>query len=143
VERYAEVLRHVRERHPGTAVVVIGVPEPYAIEGARRLASEFGALADVPPLAGAGVPPLRAVLALVATADVVLTPDTSVAHIAAALSTRQVAFYLPMNRVTYVPLGARGRIVFAPREHMSTLEARPVIEALDEVFAELPAPRAV
>jgi ADP-heptose:LPS heptosyltransferase len=139
-ERYAEVLRHVRERHPGTAVVVIGVPEPYAIEGARRLASEFGALADVPPLPGAGVPPLRAVMALVATADVVLTPDTSVAHIAAAIGTPLVGLYLPMNRVTYVPLGARGRIVFAPREHMSTLEAAPVIEALDAVLAELAQP---
>jgi ADP-heptose:LPS heptosyltransferase len=123
-ERFAEVLCAARTRHGGLGVLVIAAPGDAA--RAVGVAREVGVLA----VTGTS---LRDAIALVATADVVFTPDTSVAHMAAAFGKPVVVMALPRAH-QFVPFRARGRTVVAPTDVLAGLVAGPVVEALDEVL---------
>ena len=75
-ERYAAVLRHAVQRH-GMRVILCGAPTAYEREFAARIA----ALAAVPLLNQVGQDTLPQLLALLARATVLLTPDSGPAHI--------------------------------------------------------------
>ena len=122
----AAALRHVRARVPDARVLVIGMP-------ARR--AELEALARAGG-AAAATPPLREALALVATADLVLSPDTSIAHMAAAVGTPAVTLML-RRHAAFAPLQSRGRQVWAPGESLATLPSADVTRAIDEVLREI------
>ncbi|HEU4564736.1 MAG TPA: glycosyltransferase family 9 protein [Gemmatimonadaceae bacterium] len=123
-ERFVEVLRHARRRWPGARVLVIGAPgEAAAVE---RLARAGGA----EPVSGTT---LREAVALVAAADVVLTPDTSIAHMAAALGRPSVVMTLERAR-RFVPYRAPGRVLFAEGDTLQELPLAPVLDALDELL---------
>lgn len=130
-DRFVAALRHARERYPDLRIVVIGAPgEAGAVE---RLAREGGA----EPVAGTS---LREAVALVAAADVVLTPDTSIVHMAAALGRPSVVMTLPRAR-RFLPYRAPGRVLFADADTLEQLPLAPVLHALDELLSAEHPPR--
>ena len=127
-DRYAAAVRHLLRRDPRPAVIVMAAPADG--EQARRIAEAGGAAARTPAL--------RDALALVATADLVFTPDTSISHAASAFGTPTVVMLTP-SMALFVPYETVGRNVFA--DDSATLASLPlerVLPALDDVLAERP-----
>ncbi|HEU4564737.1 MAG TPA: glycosyltransferase family 9 protein [Gemmatimonadaceae bacterium] len=121
-ERLASALRGVRSLCPEAALLVTGTPAD------RELVSRLAAHGGI-----GGVPSLRESFALAALADVVLTPDTSIAHASAALGT-PVVVLLPGGHEHLVPLGGTGRFLFAPGESIASIQASEVVLAVCDVL---------
>lgn len=127
-DRFARLLVHLRRRVPNAGVVVVGLAaEQASVEG-------LAALVRGTPV----IPTVRELFALVGTADLVVTPDTAVAHVASAFVRPTLA--LLRRRAEYhiwVPYRTPGRNVFGDEE--LTLEGLPadrVIAALDSFIDE-------
>jgi len=123
-ERFAAALRHVRERAPDTRMLVLA--PPWELDSARAIAAAAGATAAAPAL--------RDAFALVPDADVVFTPDTSIAHVASAFVTPCVVMLLA-GMGNFVPYRTPGRCVYAQGPTLDALPVEPVTAALDEVLA--------
>ncbi len=122
--QFVAVLRHVRAAHPGATVVVVGEPaERAAFENVAR---EAGATA-------ASTAGIRAALALVAAADGVLTPDTSIAHAASAFHKPCVTLMLP-GAEPFTPYRTAGEVVMSSVMEMTAVPVAAVVRALDRLF---------
>jgi heptosyltransferase-2 len=129
-EHYARAIRHLRSRIPGARVLLLA--EPRDAERAADVAAEAG-------VTWARTAGIRAALALVATADLLLTPDTSISHGASAFRTPAVVL-LPKNHFPQWGLyGSPGRHVISPDRTLAALPLAPVLEALDEAIRLVPA----
>jgi ADP-heptose:LPS heptosyltransferase len=127
VEGYIAVVRRIQSRRPGAVVRLIGAPA----EGDR--------LAEVAAATGARAVEtrgLRAALAMVATADQVVTPDTSIAHAASAFGRPCVVFYLAGDVPRWGPYGTKGFVVEHPEPHFETLKPERVLAAVDRMLEE-------
>jgi ADP-heptose:LPS heptosyltransferase len=130
-ERFIEVLNHVRTHPLKPGMIVISSTRDR--ESAVRVAKAVGAM----PIE---TPDLRDAIALVATCDLLLTPDTGIAHIASAFSKRTVDLLLdqpvapgpPMRKDAFVPYKTPGRLIYSPDMLMTSLDTAPVIEAMQE-----------
>ena len=123
-ERFAAALRGVRERAPETRILVLA--PPWEMESARAIAAAAGATAAAPAL--------RDAFALVPDADVVFTPDTSIAHVASAFVTPCVVMILA-GMGNFVPYRTPGRCVYAQGPTLDALPVAPVADALAEALA--------
>jgi ADP-heptose:LPS heptosyltransferase len=125
-ERFHDLLQRVRRRFPPIKLAVIGAP------GER---AAYEALAQrVNGSAHSGT--LREALALVSTADVVLTPDTSIAHAAASTGRRAVVMLPSVVSRQFVPFGLRGRALYTDAPTLEGLDVETVWSALqDEIQA--------
>lgn len=124
-ERYVAVLDHLRARARGAVLLLIGAPDES--ERAVRIAAAGGARY----VATAGV---RDAFALVATADFVFTPDTSIAHAASAFGTPAVAMYLPGNAERWGLYRVPGRSLESTGPTLDSLHVPRVLGAVDEVL---------
>lgn len=124
-ERYVEVMRHVRDLHPDAVLRLISAPDE--AERASRIAAAVDARA-------VSTPTIRAAFALVSTADLVITPDTSVAHAASALRVPAVALYSSEKSERWGLYDNPGRMVIHPGSSLDGLDAGPVIDAVDDVW---------
>jgi len=104
---------------------VISAPD----ESARALAvaTALGGRAGATPTG-------RDAFAMVATADGGFTPDTSIAHAAAALRKPCVAMYVFETSEEWGLYGSVGINVVSPVRDLRALEVAPVAEALAEVL---------
>ena len=131
-----------RRRWPAQRVVAV-------ISAVRRLASDSAALVMAPPSehveaeriadesgARAVVPGLRDAMALVESADVVFTPDTSIAHAASAFAKPSVVMMIGGSGI-FEPFETPGRFVYSPGPTLESLEATPVIDALETVLRDV------
>ncbi|MGI9078785.1 MAG: glycosyltransferase family 9 protein [Gemmatimonadaceae bacterium] len=125
-DRFVEVLRRVRERTIALCIAVTGTPAES--QSIQTVAEACGGEALITGLRGA--------LAVVATADLVLTPDTSIAHAASAFR-RPAVVMLRRRMAMFAPYRLPGRLVWAEGANLSEIEAREVIEALDAVLDDL------
>jgi ADP-heptose:LPS heptosyltransferase len=125
-EGFIAVVRHLRARTPLPRVLVMAAPED--AELAERIARAGGARASVPKL--------RDAFALVALADVVLTPDTGISHAASAFRKPAVVMMLQGMGI-FEPYQTPGRRVYAEGPTLASLPADRAIAALDEVLREL------
>lgn len=116
---YATALRAVRRRRPDVRIAVIGGPGDEARTTA--LARTVGAIAMVPPL--------RIAFAAVESADVLLTPDTSLGHAAAALGT-PVVVMLPTGHEPLVPAGVDGIHLFGQGGQIRSIAPEQVEHAV-------------
>ncbi len=122
--RFGEVLEYLRRRDPDAIVVVVGLPQDAA--SVTALAQRAGAIAHVPTM--------RQLVALVASAELVISPDTAVCHIASAFATPLVSLHMAGLEVWW-PFATPGRrVVSTQRENLLGVEAGTVIEALEEAL---------
>jgi ADP-heptose:LPS heptosyltransferase len=124
-EFFTEVVRHLRARYMQPNVLVMGTPDE--IGSVERIAREGGR---------AVVPPLRDAFALVASADVVFTPDTSISHAASAFDKPAVVMMIHGMDI-FEPYETRGRSVYSDGPTLASVPVARVIEALDDVLREI------
>ena len=122
-EHFVHALRRLRIVAPDLRILVISPPDEY--ERARAIADA----AD----AAAAKPLLRETFGLVAAADLVFTPDTSIAHVASAFSTPVVVMFVP-GWSGFVPYRTPGRYICATGSTLDTLPVEPVAAALELVL---------
>jgi ADP-heptose:LPS heptosyltransferase len=79
---------------------------------------------------------VRQVLALVATADVVLTADTSITHAASAFGKPAVVLFRRGEGEVYGPYRTNGRVVRTAQRMLEEVPVGPVERALNEVLQE-------
>lgn len=131
-EKFSELAAHLRRRMPNGSIGIVALPEERA--SAERLATQLHGTAMMPTV--------RELFALVASADLIITPDTAVSHIASAFG--RPTLTLLRRRAEYhiwIPYRTPGRNVFGDAEEtIDALPAERAIGALDELLDEwLPA----
>lgn len=125
---FVEVLDGAGARHPELRILVIGAPEER--ERVAAIAGRVGA--RIAETAG-----LRDALALVATADAVLTPDTSIAHAASAFRKPTVDLLLRGRAAAWGLYGAPGHSLESAGETLESLPATTVLASLLDVLRSL------
>lgn len=126
-ERWMEVLRGLRERMPQACLSVLAMPPDR--QSAERLAESVRGRALILELDDT--------IATVAAADLVITPDTAISHIASAFE-RSTVTLLRKGFERLVPYRTPGRNVFGDDPHsLRGLHTSPVLAALDDLLAEI------
>jgi ADP-heptose:LPS heptosyltransferase len=126
--RFIELLKHVRRSATALNVLLICGQENAERERGRQISSASG----VPVVA---TEQLRDAFALVATADLIVTPDTCIGHAASACSKPAVILLLKGTEAKWGRYGIPGRNVSSIGPTLSTLPLEPVLEAVDELIA--------
>jgi ADP-heptose:LPS heptosyltransferase len=125
-EKYTAVIDHIRQRLPDAIVLVTGAPNEH-----RRI-EQVAAMSGATP---AITPSLNDAFALVATADFVLTPETSIVHAASAFRRPAVALYRHRESLRWGLHPEFGENVENAERTLLTLEVQPVLAAIDRVLA--------
>jgi ADP-heptose:LPS heptosyltransferase len=131
-DRFVAAIRHVIVREPGLVVIVVGAPDERS--RAADIARDAG-VSFVP------TPTLREALALVATADFVLTPDTGLAHAASAFSRPAVVMYFRGKAASWGLYRSKGAEVSGPDGTLASLPLEPVLLELDRLVTGPSQPR--
>jgi len=105
-ERYAAIADYAASAH-GMRVILCGGPGP----AERQLADAIVAAAQQPLIDQVGQDTLPELLALLARADVLLTPDSGPAHMATAAGTAVLGLYAATNPARTGPYLSRGSCV--------------------------------
>jgi ADP-heptose:LPS heptosyltransferase len=119
-DKFIATLRDARKHSPGMAIVVMGLPSEW--ESVQHVAGAVGAL----PVQ---TPKLRDAFALVGTADLVFTPDTSISHAASAFK-RPSLVLLKWEHQPYAPYDTPGAIVAWKESEIRLLPYERVSAAL-------------
>lgn len=128
-ERFIKVIRSVRER-TGRALTIAIVGAPAEVQRITAIARAAG----VPALP---TPSLGALIALVEASDLVLTPDTSVVHIAAAFRKPTFALYLPGTARQWGAYKVEGANLESAGATLEDLSADEVLGALGPVLERI------
>jgi ADP-heptose:LPS heptosyltransferase len=126
VEKYVAVIGHIRRRWPDAAVMITGAPDDQA------RVNEVARLSGSTP---APTPKLVDVFALVATADFVFTPDTSIAHAASAFGPLTVVMHRKHEPARWGLYPGVGEDIEHDEPTLLTLEVPRVLAAIDRVLA--------
>ena len=126
-ERFIATVRHLLERSPRPIVMVIGAP------------SDSGAVQRIAASTGTSwrVPGLRDAMAIVATADLVFTPNTSLSHVASAVGVPVVEM-LPRSHAAFTAYQTVGKSLIARDDNVTSISVEDVVQALDTVLQRLP-----
>ncbi len=125
VDRYVAVMDHIRRRDANVSFRVIAAPAERA-RGEQVARGGGGVFVETPSI--------RDAFALVAAADFVFTPDTSIAHAASAFGTPCVAMYVRGSAERWRLYQVRGESVEHPEPTLDTLTAQRMIRAVDAVW---------
>lgn len=126
-DHWAALLQRVRERCAEARIVIIGMPHDQASGEALATVSDGTFLAIG----------LEDVIGMVAAADVLISPDTAITHVASAFQIPTLTL-LRRGFDKYAPYRTRGRNVFSDHDrHLRELPVPRVIAAFDELAAEL------
>jgi ADP-heptose:LPS heptosyltransferase len=120
---YASVIGRVRARDSRAVVRIIAAPNEQ--ERARSIADASGATV-------VQTPSIRDAFALVATADLVVTPDTSITHAASAFRTTAVVLFVKGKAERWGLYDTPGANVEHTEGMLATLPVERVLLALDE-----------
>ncbi len=125
---YIAVIQHLRERDPTIRIRVIGAPSEMPKAG--RIAGEGGG--TLAPTAS-----LRDALAIVATSDFVLTPDTSISHAASAFQKPCVVLLPRGSAERWGLYGTIGENVENIERALESLPVERVLSATDAVLSSM------
>ena len=129
-ERWAEVLRYLREQHPDHALVLLGTGPEFELNEQLRALANLESVHNV-----ADDLPIPRLLALLERARGLVTVDSGPAHAAAAVGCPQVVLFGKALPSLYRPWGATGADVkvlqgeIAGRPDMLGITPRDVISA--------------
>ena len=124
--KFIATLRAARTRAPLMPVVVIGLPSEWA--SVQKVASEIRAL-PVQTLT------IRDAFALVGTADLVFTPDTSISHAASAFRKPSLVLLKRENR-PYAPYNTPGEVLAWNEDEIQKMPHERVAQALDKLLTD-------
>lgn len=125
--RWAALLQHVRDRFPDARLAIIGMPHDQASGEA------LAGIADGAFLAIG----LDDAMAMVASADLLISPDTAITHVASAFE-RPTLTLLRRGFEKLVPYRTPGRNVYSDHHlHVRELPIDRVTRAFDEIATEL------
>jgi ADP-heptose:LPS heptosyltransferase len=124
--KFIATLRTARDRAPDMPIIVIGLPTEW--ESVQKVASAVRAL----PV---GTPLLRDAFALVGTADLVFTPDTSISHAASAFRKPSLVL-LKREHKPYAPWNTPGEIVAWNEAEIHQMPHERVAKALTKLLAD-------
>jgi hypothetical protein len=82
-------------------------------------------------------PGIRDALGLVATADLVFTPDTSIGHAASAFSVPAVVLHVAGTAERWGLYGTRGHHVSSVDATLAAIPLEPVVWALDDLVLSI------
>jgi len=122
---YVGVMRYLSSRATEATIRVMSSPSEN--DRAERIANAGGGMA-------VRTPGIRDAIALVATADFVLTPDTSIAHAVSAFQKPAVALYVKGKRERWALYGGPGESVEHTDSDLSGLPLDRVLRAIDSVW---------
>ncbi len=124
-DNYVAVMRHLRERANDAVFRVIGAPaeRDRAESIAERGGGQFVA-----------TPSIRDAFALVAGADFLFTPDTSIAHAASAFQVPCVAMYIRGTAEQWGVYQTPGESVEHPDSTLRTLSLDRMLRAVDSAW---------
>lgn len=126
-DRWAALLQHVRGRLPNPRIAVIGMPHDQA-SGEALAGIADGAFLMIG---------LDDAMAMVATADLLISPDTAITHVASAFQKPSLTL-LRRGFEKLVPYRTPGRNVYSDHDlHVRDLPIDRVVRAFDEIAAEL------
>jgi ADP-heptose:LPS heptosyltransferase len=131
-DRFVSVIRAARERVPNVEIVVVSSPSERG--RAARIAAEGGGGARLVEDEG-----IRDAMAIVAGADVVFTPDTSISHASSAFNKPAVVLHPRGNAATWGPYETEGRAVESPTGDVTGITAEEASRALLARLASLSA----
>jgi ADP-heptose:LPS heptosyltransferase len=123
--KFIATLQAARTRAPAMPIIVIGLPSEW--NSVQEVATAVRALPVQTPL-------LRDAFALVATADMVFTPDTSISHAAAAFK-RPSLVLLKREHRPYAPYNTPGEVLAWNEDEIQKLPHERVSEALDRLLS--------
>jgi len=124
-EHFIAAVRHLLARFPELRVGVVGAPAE--LPRVRNVADASGAV----PLE---TPTLDDVIALVATTDLVFTPDTSIAHMAFAFERPALVMYRsPEAAAQWGPYRSPGISLVSPGESLVELPLQQVLPELERL----------
>jgi ADP-heptose:LPS heptosyltransferase len=126
-ERFVEVVRAVA--CPNLRIAVIGLPAQW--DRVRAVAAAVSGVAA--PTAS-----IREAFAMVGTADVVFTPDTSISHAAAAFRKPAVVL-LKRDHASYGPYRLDGTTIYWDGATIEALPVAPVLSAVKQLVSPYPA----
>ncbi|HEV8217256.1 MAG TPA: glycosyltransferase family 9 protein [Gemmatimonadaceae bacterium] len=124
-DNYVAIMRHLRDRAGDVVFRVIGAPAEHrrAADIAERGGGEFVA-----------TPSIRDAFALVAGADFLFTPDTSIAHAASAFQVPCVAMYIRGTAEQWGVYQTPGESVEHPDTTLRTLTLDRMLRAVDAAW---------
>lgn len=132
-ENWAAVLRGLRERHPGHAILMLGVPaEADLNDDVLRMAGISDAHNVAREL------PISRLISLSAQAQAMVSVDTGPAHVAAAVGCAVVTLFGKSPPAQYAPRGARSRVAcltgeFDGEQSMLGITVQQVLEAWERL----------
>jgi ADP-heptose:LPS heptosyltransferase len=122
---FVATIAYFRKAFPEVAILVIGAPQDHA--RMAHIAGEAGVQV-------AFTSHYRQMMAIVASSDVVLTPDTAVTHIASAFMKPAVVMFVGKGAACYGPYGTFGRVISSAGPSLEQIEVDPVIRALEALI---------
>jgi ADP-heptose:LPS heptosyltransferase len=130
-QRYTGVLQHLVEEEGDLRIALSSAPSDRAV--AVRIAAAVGGTVVAESL--------RDAFAVLGASDVVLTPDTSVAHAAAGFQRPSVVM-IADRQLQFAPWRAPGRLVVTANPRLDAIQEGEVLDAVRGLLRELPHPRA-
>ncbi len=124
--KFIVTLQSARARFPNMPMIVMGLPSEWA--SVQKVANAVRALP-------AETPELRDAFALVGTADMVFTPDTSISHAASAFRKPSLVLLKREHR-PYAPYNTPGEIVAWNEEEIQQLPHERVAKALGKLLTD-------
>ena len=124
--KFIATLRAARDRAPDMPIIVMGLPAEW--ESVQKVANAVRAL----PVE---TPQLRDAFALVGTADLVFTPDTSISHAASAFRKPSLVL-LKREHKPYAPWNTPGEIIAWNEAEIHQMPHERVEKALSKLLAD-------
>jgi ADP-heptose:LPS heptosyltransferase len=124
--KFIATLKSARDRAPNMPIVVIGLPAEW--ESVQKVAGAVHALPVQTPL-------LRDAFALVGSADLVFTPDTSISHAASAFRKPSLVL-LKREHKPYAPWNTPGEIIAWNEAEIHQMPHERVAKALVKLLAD-------
>ena len=124
--KFIATLQGARKRFPDNPIIVMGLPNEWS--SVQQVANAVQALP-------AETPRLRDALALVGTADLVFTPDTSISHAASAFRKPSLVL-LKREHKAYFPYNSPGEVVYWDDDNFQLLPYETVARALDTLLTQ-------
>ena len=124
--KFIVTLQATRARAPNMPMIIMGLPSEWA--SVQRVANAVRALPAETPM-------LRDAFALVGTADLVFTPDTSISHAASAFRKPSLVLLKREHR-PYAPYNTPGEVLAWNEDEIQQLPHERVARALDKLLTD-------